>query len=147
MIAFVIFIWFTMRFVWPPLTNALKKRQEKIADGLAAAERGQKELELAQKRATEELRQAKAQAMEIIDNANRRAGQIIEQGKVEAREQSKQIISRAQDEISQQVVQAKEMLRKQVAQLAISGAERILVRNLDQAANSALLDKLIEQID
>lgn len=146
MITFAFFVWFTMRYVWPPLTNALQQRQEKIADGLAAGERGQKELELAQKKAIETLRHAKVQATEIIDNANRRAGQIIEQGKVSAREQSKQIIARAQDEIAQEVIQAKEMLRKQVAYLAVSGAERILAQNLDQAANSALVDKLIEQI-
>lgn len=147
MITFALFIWFTMKFVWPPLTKALQRRQEKIADGLAAGERGQKELTLAQQKATGVLREAKTQAVEITDNANRRAGQIIEQAKINARDEGKRLIARAAEDIEQAVNQAKENLRKHIATIAISGAERILQTQVDVAANNHLMDQLITEID
>ena len=146
MLVFAAFVLFTMKLVWPPIAKALEERQEKIADGLSAAERGRKELELAQHRIKDELKQAKAQSADIIDKANKRASQIIEEAKEAARREGQIQAKLAQEQIIQQVNHAKEGLRKQVGQLAISGAEKILMREIDAKANSALLDNLIEEI-
>ncbi|MCP0914881.1 MULTISPECIES: F0F1 ATP synthase subunit B [Legionella] len=146
MLVFAAFVWFTMKFVWPPLVRALEERQDKIADGLASAERGRRELELAQHRIKDEMKQAKAQAVDIVEKANRRAAQIVEEAKNEARLEAQKIAKIAQEQIAQEVNQAKETLRKQVAALAVVGAEKILMREIDEKANSALLDNLIEEI-
>jgi F-type H+-transporting ATPase subunit b len=146
MLVFAAFVLFTMKFVWPPLAKALDERQEKIADGLAAAERGRKEFELAQHRVKDELKQAKALSVDIIDKANKRAAQIIDEAKEAAKREAQIQAKLAQDQLVQQVNHAKEGLRKHVAQLAITGAERILMREIDAKANSALLDNLIEEI-
>lgn len=146
MLVFAAFVLFTMKLVWPPLAKALEERQDKIADGLSAAERGRKELELAQHRVKEELKQAKAQSVDIIDKANKRASQIIEEAKEAAKREAQIQAKLAQEQLAQQVNHAKDALRKQVATLAISGAERILMREVDAKANSALLDNLIEEI-
>ena len=146
MLTFALFVWFTMKFVWPPVMRALQERQDKIAEGLAAAERGQQELKLAQEKATQQIRDAKDQAAEIIDHANLRAGHVVEESKIQARKEAKHIIEQAHAEIVQEVNQAKEALRKQVAAIAISGAEKILERSIDEAANNELLQKLIEEI-
>lgn len=146
MLVFAAFVLFTMKLVWPPLAKALEERQDKIADGLSAAERGRKELELAQHRVKDDLKQAKAQSADIIDKANKRAAQIIEEAKETAKREAQIQAKLAQEQLVQQVNHAKEELRKQVAQLAITGAEKILMREVDAAANSALLDNLIEEI-
>ena len=146
MLVFAAFVLFTMKLVWPPLAKALEERQEKIADGLAAAERGHKELELAQHRVKDELKQAKATSVDIIEKANKRAAQIIEEAKDAARREAQIQAKIAQEQLAQQVNHAKEELRKQVANLALIGAERILQREVDAKANSALLDNLIEEI-
>jgi F-type H+-transporting ATPase subunit b len=146
MLVFAAFVLFTMKLVWPPLAKALEERQDKIADGLSAAERGRKELELAQHRVKDDLKQAKAHSADIIDKANKRAAQIIEEAKEAAKRESQIQAKLAQEQIAQQVNHAKEELRKQVATLAISGAEKILMREVDAKANSALLDNLIEEI-
>ena len=146
MLVFAAFVLFTMKLVWPPLAKALEERQEKIADGLSAAERGRKELELAQHRVKDELKQAKAQSVDIIDKANKRASQIIEEAKEAAKREAQIQAKLAQEQLAQQVNHAKDALRKQVASLAVTGAERILMREVDAKANSALLDNLIEEI-
>jgi F-type H+-transporting ATPase subunit b len=146
MLVFAAFVWFTMKFVWPPLTKALEERQDKIADGLAAAERGRKELELAQHRVKDDLKHAKVQAADIIEKAARRATQIIDEAKEEARQEALKLAKNAQEQIAQEVNRAKDTLRKQVAVLAIAGAEKILMREIDEKANSVLLDNLIEEI-
>lgn len=146
MLVFAVFVWFTMKFVWPPLVKALHERQEKIADGLAAAERGRRELELAQHRAKDEMKLAKVQSAEIIEKANRRASQIIDEAKDDARTESMQLAKIAQEHIAQEVNRAKDVLRKQVATLAVAGAEKILMREIDEQANHALLDNLIKEI-
>lgn len=145
-LVFAAFVLFTMKFVWPPLVNALEERQEKIADGLAAAERGQRELELAQHRVIDELRQAKAQASDIIEKANRRASQIVDEAKDAARLEGQKLVKIAEGQITQELNRAKDDLRKQVASLAVAGAERILQREIDEKANQALLNSLIEEI-
>lgn len=146
MLVFAAFVLFTMKLVWPPLAKALEERQDKIADGLSAAERGRKELELAQHRVKDELKQAKAQSADIIEKANKRAVQIIEEAKDAARQEAQMQAKIAQEQLVQQVNHAKEELRKQVARLAVTGAEKILMREVDAKANTALLDNLIEEI-
>lgn len=145
-LVFAAFVWFTMKFVWPPLVKALEERQEKIADGLAAAERGQRELELAQHRVKDEMKQAKVQASEIIEKANRRAAQIVDEAKGDARDEAKKLAKNAEEQIIQEVNRAKDNLRKQVALLAVAGAEKILMREIDEQANRELLNNLIEEI-
>ncbi|KTD18708.1 H+-transporting ATP synthase chain b [Legionella lansingensis] len=146
MLVFAAFVWFTMKFVWPPLARAMEERQDKIADGLAAAERGHKELELAQHRVKDELKQAKAQASEIIEKANRRAAQLIEAAKEEAKLAAQQQAKIVQEQLQQEFNRARDNLRKEVAHLAVAGAQKILMREIDEKANSALLDDLIKEI-
>lgn len=146
MLVFAAFVLFTMKLVWPPLAKAMEERQDKIADGLAAAERGRKEFELAQHRVKDELKQAKVQSADIIEKANKRAAQIVEEAKEAAKHEAQMQVKLGQEQLVQQINHAKEDLRKQVASLAISGAEKILMREIDGKANAALLDNLIEEI-
>lgn len=146
MLVFATFVWFTMKFVWPPLAKALEERQDKIAEGLAAAERGRRELELAQHRVTEELKQAKITAADIIEKAHHRAAHLIDEAKDEARLEAQKLAKHAKEQLAQEVNRARDNLRKQVAALAVVGAERILKREVDEAANRALLEDLIEEI-
>ena len=146
MLVFAAFVLFTMKLVWPPLEKALEERQDKIADGLAAAERGRKELELAQHRVKDELKQVKAQSAEIIEKANKRAAQIIEEAKEAAKHEAQIQLKLGQEQLVQQINHAREQLRKQVGKLAISGAEKILMREVDAKTNTTLLDNLIEEI-
>jgi len=145
-IAFAIFVWFTMRFIWPPLRDALHERQKKIADGLAAAERGEHEEELARQRATETLREAKDQASEIIGQAQKRANEIVEEAKGTARTEGERIKQAAQSEIEQEVTRAREHLRGQVVAIAISGAEKVLHKEIDADAHARVIDDLVEQL-
>lgn len=145
-IAFAVFVWFCMQYVWPPLAQALSDRQKKIADGLAAASRAEQDLELAQEKAGERLREAKAQAQDIIDQANRRSNQIIDEAKEQARAEGERLKAAAAAEIEQETNRAREALRAQVATLAIAGAERILGERLDEAANSKLVDDLAAEL-
>lgn len=146
MLVFIAFVWFTMRFVWPPLVKALEERQDKIAEGLAQAERGRRELELAQHRVKEEMKHAKGQAAEIIEKATRRASQMIDEAKENARHEAQNVAKIAEEHLAQEVNRAKDSLRVQVATLAVAGAEKILAREIDAKANQALLDRLIEEI-
>lgn len=145
MLVFATFVWFTMKFVWPPLAKAMEARQDTIAEGLAAGERGKKELELAQHRVTDQLKQAKADALSIIEQANKRAASIIEEAKDDARQESSRIMQSANEQIQQQIIQAGDTLKKSVASLAVIGAEKILNKEID-ANNKALVDKFIEEI-
>jgi len=146
MLVFAVFVWFTMKYVWPPLQKALEDRQAKIADGLAAAERGHRELELTQQRVSEELKSAKAKAHDIIEKANYRANQLIDEAKEEAVKQALQIAKLAQENLEQEINRAKDTLRKDVGKLAVAGAEKILMREIDEKQNQLLIDNLIEEI-
>lgn len=146
MLVFAAFVWFTMRFVWPPLAKAMEERQNKIADGLSAAERGRRELELAQHRIKDEMKQAKSHAADIIEKANRHAAHLVDKAKEEARVESQKLAKLAQEQIAQEVNRAKDGLRTQLASLAVAGAEKILKREINETSNSALLDNLIEEI-
>lgn len=141
-IAFFVFVWFCMKFVWPPITGALEERQKKIADGLEAASRAETDLDLAQHKAAELLKEAKTSSAGIIDQANKRANQIIDEAKDKAREEGNRLKAGAQAEIEQEVNQAREALRQQVAVLAIAGAEKILEQSVDKNAHAELLNKL-----
>lgn len=142
MIAFALFVWFCMKYVWPPIVGAMKARADKIADGLEAADRADKDLELAQEAATKKLREAKEEAASIIDAANKRANQIVDEAKEQAREEGDRLKAAAQAEIEQEVNRAKETLRGQVASLAIAGAEKVLEASIDENAHKALVEKL-----
>ncbi len=146
MLVFAVFVWFTMKYVWPPLQKALEDRQSKIADGLAAAERGHRELELTQQRISEDMKAAKAKSHEIIEKANYRANQLIEEAKDEAIKQASQIAKVAQENLEQEINRAKDSLRKDVGKLAVAGAEKILMREIDEKQNQVLIDNLIEEI-
>ena len=139
---FAIFIWFTMKFVWPPLQRAMSAREKQIAEGLAAAERARNDLELASKRSAEILREAKEKAQEIIGQGEKRAAQIVEEAKVTAKDEGAKLVAGARAEIDREVSSAKEALRTQVAALAISGASKILQREVDPTAHAQLLQAL-----
>ena len=145
-IAFIFFVWFCKKYVWPPFIAIMEERKKRIADGLEAAVRAEKDLELAQQRSTDQLKEAKAEAATIIDQANKRAAQIVDEAKVQAREEGQRIIAGANAEIEQEVNRAKEALREQVAAIAINGAEKILEQSVDQAANEEMLNKLASEL-
>ncbi len=145
-VSFAILIWFTVKFVWPPLLTAVETRQKNIADGLAAAERGKHDLELAAKRAADELRGAKEKASEIIALAEKRANDIIEEAKNNAKTEGDRIIAGAKAEIDQEVNRAKEGLRQQVAELAVAGAEKILRREIDAKAHGDMLTAIANEL-
>jgi F-type H+-transporting ATPase subunit b len=145
-IVFAAFIWFTVRFIWPPLLRAIEQRQKTIADGLAAGERGRQELEAAGKRAHEELARARERVNEIINSAEKRDGQMLEEAKAAARAEAERIIAAAKADIDQQVGKAREMLREQVASLAVAGAEKILRREVNAKAHAEMLEQLKREI-
>ena len=145
-IAFAVFVWFCMKYVWPPIMQVLNDRKKQIADGLAAAARGEEELETAQQKVAEQLQEAREQAQGIIDLANKRAGQIVDEAKEDARQEAERIKAAAQADIEQDLNRAREALRAQVATLAVAGAERILGENLDESANSRLVDDLVAEL-
>lgn len=145
-IMFALFVWFTMKFVWPPIVGALSARQKQIADGLAAADRGKHELELAAKKATQELRTAKEKASDIIAQAEKRASEIIEEAKGNAKTEGDRIIAGAKAEIDQEVNRAKEGLRQQVSTLAVAGAEKILRREIDAKAHADMLTTIANEL-
>ncbi|AUG98791.1 F0F1 ATP synthase subunit B [Pectobacteriaceae bacterium CE70] len=145
-IAFVLFVWFCMKYIWPPIMDAIEKRQKEIADGLASAERAKKDLNLAQANATDQLKKAKAEALVIVEQANKQRAQIMDNAKVEAEAERNKIVAQAQAEIDAERKRAYEELRKHVAMLAIAGAEKIIERSVDEAANSDIVDKLVAEL-
>ena len=126
MVTFAVLVWFVMQYLWDPILKAMEDRETRIADGLAAAERGQHEKELAEQAAAEQLREAKEQAKDIIAQANKRAEEIVEGAKNDGRDEGERMKTAAQAEIDQQMNQAREQLRSEVVRLAMVGAERIL---------------------
>jgi F-type H+-transporting ATPase subunit b len=145
-IAFFLFVVFCMKYVWPPILQALEERKKKIADGLAAAEHGKHEQALAEERAKELLREAKEQAGEIITRADKRAAEIVDEAKDDAKAEGDRLLTAAQAEIEQEVNRARESLRGQVVEIATAGAGRILKRELDATANDDLIKDLVARI-
>jgi len=145
-IAFAIFVYFCMKFVWPPIITAMRERTEKIANGLQAADKAEQDLELAKEKAVETLREAKQQAAALIGQANKRANQMVEEAKDQARAEGERLKAAAQAEIDQELNRAKEGLRGQVATLSIAGAEKILGTAVDQGAHNAMLEQLASEL-
>ena len=146
LLSFVVFAWFTMKFVWTPIMAALEKRRGEIADGLAAAERGQHEQELARERAKDVLHEAKAQAAEIVAQAQKRAAEIVDESKEHARTEGQRILHAAQAEIEQESNRAREHLREKVAELAVAGAQKILQKEINADVHKDIVDSLAQQI-
>lgn len=146
MAAFILLIWFVNKVLWGPLSAMMEARQKRIADGLAAAEKGKHEQELAEKRAKEVLQDAKNQAAEIIAQAQKRSSEIVEESKENARTEGERIITAAKAEIEREVAQAKEQLRSQLASVAVAGAEKILKKEVNAANHSDMLNELAAKI-
>ncbi len=145
-ITFFFFVWFCLKFVWPPIMNALVERKKLIADGLAAGEKGKHDLELAEKSAIDKLKVAKNKAAEIINHAEKRAGEIVDEAKDHAKVEAERIVAGAQSDIDQEVNRAREELRKSVADLAIVGASKILEKEVDARAHAKMVDSLVAQL-
>lgn len=146
LIAFAVFVWFCMKYVWPPVITAMRDRQAQIAEGLDAANRAAHDLEAAQKKATEQLSASKEKAAEIIEQANKRATAIIDEAKEAAKQEGDRIVTAAQAEVQQEINRAKEELRKQVSELAVLGAGKILQKTVDAKAHDELLQELANQL-
>jgi len=145
-ITFMFFVWFTMKYIWPPLIQALTERRTKIADDLAAAEKGRHEQELAEKRAIEVIKEAKDKAQDIINHAEKRGNEVTDEAKEKAKDESDRIVAAAQGEIEQETNRAREQLRAAVAELAVASAAKILEKEIDAKVHAQLVDKLVEQL-
>jgi F-type H+-transporting ATPase subunit b len=145
-IAFFLFVWFCMKFVWPPIMKALEERKKTIADGLAAGEKGRYELELAERRAGDIVREAKGKAGEILSQADKRAGEVIDAAKTQAKGEAEGIVAAARAEIDRERNAAREQLRQQVVALAVAGAARILEKEIDAKSHAKLLDDVVKQL-
>ena len=147
MLVFGILIWFSWKFIWPPLVKAVEDRQKKIADGLAAAERGQKELHQASGEAAGIVNEAREKALKIVDQANRRSNEIIEEARSTAIAEGQRLVGDARQEVALEQARARDALRKDVAQLAVAGASRLLEREIDAKAHADLIEKLAREIE
>ena len=145
-VAFALFIWFTVRFVWPPLLRVIEARQKTIADGLAAADQGRKSLEMSTRQADDAIKAARERAAEIVAQADKRAAQMVEEAKIAAKDEGTREKTAAKAEIEQEVSRAREQLREQVATLAVAGAEKILRREVDAKAHADLLEGIKRQL-
>ena len=146
MVTFAIFVWFCMKFVWPVIFLAMEERQQKISEGLDAADRAVRDLEAAKSKATDQMKEAKKEAASIVDQANKRASQIVDEDKQQAVAEGDRLKVAAEAEIEQEVNRAKEELRASVAGLALAGAEKVLEASIDDKANRALVDDLASQL-
>lgn len=145
-IAMIVFVWFCMKFIWPLIINMLEERQTAIADGLAAAEEGNRALQKAEVQVAEIVNDARGQARQIIDQANTRGSSIVDEARVGAGKERERILTAAQAEVDQQINRARDELRGQVGAIAVAGAEQILARAIDASAHKDLLDRLSAEI-
>ena len=145
-ISFALFVWFCMTYIWPLIIQAIEERQKKIADGLQAAERAAKDLNLAQANASDQLKEAKRTATEIIEQANKRKAQILDEAREEAQTERQKILTQAEAELEAERNRARDDLRKQVATLAVAGAEKILERSIDKDAQKYILDNITAKL-
>lgn len=145
-IVFLVLVWFTMKFVWPPIVKALDERANKIAEGLAAAERGKSDAEAAEKRVAETLAEGRQQVAELVANADKRAAQIVEDARTQASEEAARIVAQARAEVETETNRAREALREQVGLLAVKGAEKILRREVDAAKHADILSTLKQEL-
>jgi len=145
-ITFALLVWFTMKYIWPPLFNSLEERKKKIADGLAAAEKGQEDMLLAEKKAKGLLKTAKDQSSEIVTLAQKQANAIVEESKNTAKQEGDRLILAAKAQIEQDIQQSKESLRKEVAALAVSAAEQILTAEIDKTKHQEIVEKISSRL-
>lgn len=145
-VAMIVFVWFCMKFIWPPIMGAIEERQTQIADGLAAAERGQKNFDKSNAAAEETIGQARKQAATILDQANARANEIVAEGRADGMKEREHQLVTARAEIVQETNRAKEELRSEVSGIAIAGAEKILQREIDSKAHADILSKLAAKL-
>ena len=145
-IVFGLFVWLTMKFIWPHITKAMEDRAAKIAEGLAAGERGKKDLENAQAKATEILHAARDKGAEVVEVANQQAARVLEEARKEAQAERQRQVEAARAEIQQELNRAKDALRTEVASIAVAAAGKIVAREIDPKAHKALLDELAQQI-
>ena len=145
-ITFALLVWFTMNYIWPPLFNSLEERKKKIADGLAAAEKGQEDMLLAEKKAKGLLKTAKDQSSEIVTLAQKQANAIVEESKNTAKQEGDRLILAAKAQIEQDIQQSKESLRKEVAALAVSAAEQILTAEIDKTKHQEIVEKISSRL-
>jgi F-type H+-transporting ATPase subunit b len=145
-IAMIVFVWFTMKFIWPPITNAIEERQTRIADGLAAAERGQQSLDNAKAEAANIISEARSQATGILDQAHARANEIVAEGKAEGVKERERQLAAARAELEQEMNRAREELRGQVSAIAVASAEKILMREIDPKTHEDILSKLAAEL-
>ncbi len=146
LIVFIILVRFTVKYVWPPIAKALDERADKIAEGLAAAERGKSDFEQAEKKVAELLAEGRSQVTEMVNNAEKRASQIVEEAKAQATEEAARITAQAKADIDQEINRARESLREQVAVLAVKGAESILRREVDEKQHAKMLSALKQEL-
>ena len=146
LLAFILFVWFCMKYVWPPLLGVLEEREKEIADGLNAASEGRRELEEANVKREEILQAAKKEAADLVNQANQRANQLVEDAKTSAQEEAERIKISAQNDVEQSTKRAREELRAEVATLAVAGAEKILNSEIDEKKNSEILDELKKEL-
>ena len=144
--SFALFIWFTVKFVWPPMLRAIEARQKTIADGLAAAEQGRRSLETSTRQADEAMREARVRAADILSHAEKRAAQLVDEARNAAKEEGNREKAAAQAEIEQAMTRAREQLRDRVASLAVAGAEKILRREVDSKAHAELLEAIKREL-
>ena len=145
-IAMIVFVWFCMKFIWPPIMTAIEERQTQIADGLAAAERGQQSLDKAKAEAEEIVDDARKQATTILDQAHARANEIVAEGKADGTKERERQVAAAQSEVEQETNRAREELRGQVSAIAVASAEKILQREIDKKAHEDILSKLAAEL-
>jgi len=146
-IVFFVLAWVTMKFIWPPLIAAIDERRRKIAEGLAAADKGEKSLTEAQSAATEIVREARGQASKIVDQANRRSGELVDEARGTAIAEGQRLIADARQEVALESTRARELLRREAATLAVATASKLLGREVDARAHADLLDKLALEIE
>lgn len=146
MITFALLVWFTMKYIWPPLFNSLEERKKKISEGLAAADKSQEDLKLAEKKAKNIIKEAKDQSSEIVNLAQKRANEIVEESKDNANKEAERRIQAAKAQIDQEIEQTKEALRKEVAALAVSAAQQILGAEVDQKKHQDIVSKVSDKL-
>ena len=146
MLAFAALIWFTMKFVWPMILGPMQERERRIAQGLAAADKGEEELKQARAGAESIVREARERAGAIIDQAQRRANEIVDEARTAAGQEGQRVLNAAQQQIELEASQAREQLRRQVGEIAVAAASKLLEREIDPRAHEALIDQLAAQI-
>ena len=147
LLGFLVLVWFTWKFIWPPLLGAIEERQKKIAAGLAAADRGQKDLEDAKAKAGDAMREARERAVQLVDQAQKRGNELIDEAKQTAIAEGERLVSAARAEVSTEAARARDALRRDVAKLAVAGAGRLLGREVDAKAHADLLDQLAAELE